>query len=148
MPSCKSSPSNLLFKVPTVGLEPTHPCGYQILSLARLPIPPRRLPCWENLIRFALRSCCCIRDAQKRCRETCAVQIASMGASIRVSLVAGHVSRKRKNRAASGKRITRSYTALASGCREQATFAACAFSTVTSDVNCWCRRSLPSRCSA
>ena len=30
-------------KVPTVGLEPTHPCGYQILSLGRLPIPPRRL---------------------------------------------------------------------------------------------------------
>ena len=23
--------------VPKVGLEPTHPCGYQILSLARLP---------------------------------------------------------------------------------------------------------------
>ena len=28
--------------VPTEGVEPTHPYGYQILSLARLPIPPRR----------------------------------------------------------------------------------------------------------
>ena len=28
--------------VPTEGVEPTHPFGYQILSLARLPIPPRR----------------------------------------------------------------------------------------------------------
>ena len=28
--------------VPTEGVEPTHPHGYQILSLARLPIPPRR----------------------------------------------------------------------------------------------------------
>ncbi len=26
------------------GVEPTHPFGYQILSLARLPIPPHRLP--------------------------------------------------------------------------------------------------------
>jgi hypothetical protein len=25
------------------GVEPTHPYGYQILSLARLPIPPHRL---------------------------------------------------------------------------------------------------------
>jgi hypothetical protein len=30
--------------VPTEGVEPTHPYGYQILSLARLPIPPRRQP--------------------------------------------------------------------------------------------------------
>ena len=28
--------------VPTEGVEPTHPHGYQILSLARLPVPPRR----------------------------------------------------------------------------------------------------------
>ncbi len=28
--------------VPEEGLEPTQPCGYQILSLARLPIPPLR----------------------------------------------------------------------------------------------------------
>ena len=27
--------------VRAVGIEPTHPCGYQILSLARLPVPPR-----------------------------------------------------------------------------------------------------------
>ena len=26
--------------VPRTGIEPAHPCGYQILSLARLPIPP------------------------------------------------------------------------------------------------------------
>ena len=30
-------------KVPAEGIEPTHPCEYQILSLARLPVPPRRL---------------------------------------------------------------------------------------------------------
>jgi hypothetical protein len=30
--------------VPTEGVEPTHPFGYQILSLARLPIPPHRPP--------------------------------------------------------------------------------------------------------
>ncbi len=29
--------------VPMEGVEPTHPYGYQILSLARLPIPPHRL---------------------------------------------------------------------------------------------------------
>jgi hypothetical protein len=28
--------------VPMEGVEPTHPYGYQILSLARLPIPPHR----------------------------------------------------------------------------------------------------------
>ncbi len=28
--------------VPTRGLEPPHPYGQQILSLSRLPIPPRR----------------------------------------------------------------------------------------------------------
>lgn len=30
--------------VPAEGVEPTHSREYQILSLARLPIPPRRLP--------------------------------------------------------------------------------------------------------
>ena len=30
--------------VPMEGVEPTHSCEYQILSLARLPIPPHRLP--------------------------------------------------------------------------------------------------------
>ena len=30
--------------VPMEGVEPTQPYGYQILSLARLPIPPHRLP--------------------------------------------------------------------------------------------------------
>ena len=29
--------------VPEEGIEPTHPCGYEILSLARLPVPPLRL---------------------------------------------------------------------------------------------------------
>ena len=28
--------------VPMEGVEPTRPCGHQILSLARLPIPPHR----------------------------------------------------------------------------------------------------------
>ena len=40
----KRSPSRgLLFLVPVVGLEPTRPCGQQILSLSRLPIPTHRL---------------------------------------------------------------------------------------------------------
>jgi hypothetical protein len=30
--------------VPTEGVEPTHSHEYQILSLARLPIPPHRPP--------------------------------------------------------------------------------------------------------
>ena len=30
-------------KVPGTGIEPAHPCEYQILSLARLPIPPSGL---------------------------------------------------------------------------------------------------------
>lgn len=30
--------------VPMEGVEPTRPCGHQILSLARLPIPPHRHP--------------------------------------------------------------------------------------------------------
>ena len=51
LPSARKGP--LATKVPTEGLEPTHPCGYQILSLARLPIPPRRLLCREQII-FAL----------------------------------------------------------------------------------------------
>jgi hypothetical protein len=32
------------FLVPQARLERAHPCGYQILSLARLPIPPLGLP--------------------------------------------------------------------------------------------------------
>ena len=34
--------SNFLM-VPKEGLEPTHPCEYQILSLTRLPVSPLRL---------------------------------------------------------------------------------------------------------
>ncbi len=30
----------LFFDVPTKGIEPSHPCEWQILSLLRLPIPP------------------------------------------------------------------------------------------------------------
>jgi hypothetical protein len=29
--------------VPGTGIEPAHPCEYQILSLTRLPIPPSGL---------------------------------------------------------------------------------------------------------
>ena len=32
--------------VPRTGIEPAHPCEYQILSLARLPIPPSGLFYW------------------------------------------------------------------------------------------------------
>ncbi len=43
-----SSPSSSGIKicevVPMEGVEPTHSHEYQILSLARLPIPPHRLP--------------------------------------------------------------------------------------------------------
>jgi hypothetical protein len=35
---------HLCTMVPTEGVEPTHSYEYQILSLARLPIPPRRQP--------------------------------------------------------------------------------------------------------
>ncbi len=35
-------------EMPAEGIEPTHPCEYQILSLARLPVPPRRL-CSEDM---------------------------------------------------------------------------------------------------
>ena len=34
--------NSLLFKeVPPTGLEPVRPCGQQILSLQRLPVPPQ-----------------------------------------------------------------------------------------------------------
>ena len=36
--------------VPTEGVEPTHPHGYQILSLARLPIPPHRPPAHQYIL--------------------------------------------------------------------------------------------------
>ena len=39
--------------VPTEGVEPTHPYGYQILSLARLPIPPHRPPSQEYIFSAA-----------------------------------------------------------------------------------------------
>lgn len=38
--------------VPAEGIEPTHPCEYQILSLARLPVPPRRL--FERLRNYEI----------------------------------------------------------------------------------------------
>jgi hypothetical protein len=31
---------DLSFLVPGTGIEPAHPCEYQILSLTRLPVPP------------------------------------------------------------------------------------------------------------
>ncbi len=40
---------SLIQMVPMEGVEPTHPYGYQILSLARLPIPPHRLPDYQAL---------------------------------------------------------------------------------------------------
>ena len=39
---CKRSTVFYVALVPPVGLEPTHPNGYLILSQARLPIPPQR----------------------------------------------------------------------------------------------------------
>ena len=45
-PTCSGALGSRLCSrvVPAEGVEPTHPHGYQILSLARLPIPPRRPP--------------------------------------------------------------------------------------------------------
>jgi hypothetical protein len=37
----------LIGMVPMEGVEPTHSYEYQILSLARLPIPPHRLPAFS-----------------------------------------------------------------------------------------------------
>lgn len=41
-------------KVPTKGIEPSHPCEWQILSLLRLPIPPHglMLGCKYNSIKL------------------------------------------------------------------------------------------------
>jgi hypothetical protein len=39
---CKSMTYKAI-KVPRTGIEPAHPCGHQILSLTRLPIPPSGL---------------------------------------------------------------------------------------------------------
>lgn len=36
--------------VPEVGIEPTHGCPYQILSLARLPVPPLRQKSKEAIL--------------------------------------------------------------------------------------------------
>ncbi len=44
----------MLHFVPTKGIEPSHPCEWQILSLLRLPIPPhgqiiyKFLDCWST----------------------------------------------------------------------------------------------------
>ena len=52
-------------QVPAEGVEPTHPYGYKILSLARLPIPPRRLLFeWTAKIR-GFRRFARILDGQK-----------------------------------------------------------------------------------
>ena len=40
----------ILGPLPTEGIEPTRPCGHWILSPARLPIPPRRLPVKRELV--------------------------------------------------------------------------------------------------
>ena len=42
--------------VPTTGLEPVRPEGQQILSLRRLPIPPRR-PCFQMLLEHPSATC-------------------------------------------------------------------------------------------
>ena len=39
-----------LILVPRRGLEPPHPCEYQHLKLARLPIPPPGPVSWRGLI--------------------------------------------------------------------------------------------------
>ncbi len=44
----------LTLMVPAEGVEPTHPHGYQILSLARLPIPPHRHIELQSLANYLL----------------------------------------------------------------------------------------------
>ncbi len=44
------------YNLPAEGFEPTHPCGYQILSLARLPISPRRLIEGMTLVAFCIHA--------------------------------------------------------------------------------------------
>ena len=44
---------SLNYMVPTEGVEPTHSHEYQILSLARLPVPPRRQQCANIFQRAA-----------------------------------------------------------------------------------------------
>jgi hypothetical protein len=56
--SCRKRGGLLFDLVPTEGVEPTHPYGYQILSLARLPIPPRRPMNHEKLARSMRRAAC------------------------------------------------------------------------------------------
>ena len=52
--------------VPTEGVEPTHPFGYQILSLARLPIPPHRPPWIVNNWRAPGQAPACFTPATPR----------------------------------------------------------------------------------
>src|SRR5579871_1117433 len=58
-----------LFFVPRTGIEPAHPCEYQILSLTRLPVPPsghlRTTAVWGRYPRDARE----IRDAILRNRR-------------------------------------------------------------------------------
>ena len=49
IPSSPTDYNFLLSLVPMEGIEPPHPYEYQILSLARLPIPPHRPPNYQKL---------------------------------------------------------------------------------------------------
>ncbi len=50
----KTVPKNSLFLVPVVGVEPTRYRYHGILSPARLPIPPHRQICYQNIITHLL----------------------------------------------------------------------------------------------
>ena len=51
------------------GVEPTHSYEYQILSLARLPIPPHRLPGRQPAYGRRKRSGKTIRGSLTRCQR-------------------------------------------------------------------------------
>ena len=44
--------------VPRTGIEPAHPCGYQILSLTRLPIPPSGQGCNNTVSNYTIKIYC------------------------------------------------------------------------------------------
>ncbi len=54
-------------KIPPTGIEPVRPEGHQILSLGRLPIPPR----WpfQNLKRKVRKTGCCFSESADYCRD-------------------------------------------------------------------------------
>ena len=91
-------------KIPAVGVEPTLPCGNKILSLARLPISPRRLFLhFADAVRLATESeICNLRPCYTLCCryavERKASQSSNGGGHHGASFTSVFDSRKRKIR--------------------------------------------------